>query len=74
MKKKKIPKRYEENFVCVDAKKKISKFCVHSLFKTIIPLAEKKQKQKNKEHKMLHRMADKVYILYWKGEGQDHMF
>ena len=20
---------------------------------------------------MLHRMADKVYILYWKGEGQD---
>ena len=28
----------------------------------------------NKEHKMLHRMADKVYILYWKGEDQDHIF
>ena len=22
---------------------------------------------------MLHRMAVKVYLLYWKGEGQDHI-
>ena len=23
--------------------------------------------------KLLHRMSDKVYLLYWKGEGQDHI-
>ena len=28
----------------------------------------------NKEHKMLHRMTDKVYLLYLKSYGQADMF
>ena len=38
------------------------------------PLFDVSYFKRNKEHKMLHRMADKVYLLYWKGQGQDYIF